>query len=516
MEKRENLSRARSRMTPASARPGPEITETAGAPPTAFRIEKDTMGEVRVPAKAHYGAQTQRAFENFPISGIRFPRRFIRALGLLKRAAAEVNRDLGLLKREFADVIIQAAQQVVDGKWDGEFVLDIFQTGSGTSTNMNANEVISSRANELLGGKKGDRQPVRPNDEVNKCQSSNDVIPTAIHLAVLEALEHDLLPALDALAAGLEKKAEEFKDVLKTGRTHLQDAVPMMLGQEFSAYASQTRHGMARVKAAMKRLEEVPIGGTALGTGLNAPPEFGARMCAKLSTLTGIPLREAENKFEAMGGRDALVEASGALKVVAVSLIKIASDIRLMACGPRAGIAEISIPELQPGSSIMPGKVNPVMPEMLVQVGAQVIGNDAAVTLGGVFGQLDLNVMMPLMTHNLLQSIALLSAGARVFNERCVSAGPVMPGNPDNVRGIVANRERCRKLVETSLMPVTALVPHLGYKEAAAIAQEAHRTGKTVREVVLERKLIPEKELDALLDLTAMTQPGIREGAGGS
>ncbi len=480
-----------------------------------FRVETDTMGQVRVPAEAHYGAQTQRAVENFPISGIRFPRRLIRALGLIKGAAAQVNKDLGLLKAEYADAILRAAQEVADGKWDGEFVLDIFQTGSGTSTNMNANEVLSSRANELLGGKKGDRKPVRPNDEVNKCQSSNDVIPSAIHLAVLEALRHDLLPALDTLATGLEQKAAEFQDVLKTGRTHLQDAVPMMLGQEFSGYAWQARRGIARVHKAMTHLEEVPIGGTALGTGLNAHPEFGGRVCALLTKITGIPLREAENKFEAMGARDALVEASGALKVAAVSLIKIASDIRLLSCGPRTGIAEIAIPELQPGSSIMPGKVNPVMPEMLIQVGAQVIGNDAAVTLGGAFGQLDLNVMMPLMAHNLLQSVALLSSGAKVFHERCVSGGPVMPGNPDNVKGIVANRERCRKLVENSLMPVTALVPKLGYKEAAAIAQEAHRTGKTVREVVLAKKLIAEAELDALLDLTAMTQPGIREGGAG-
>ena len=484
-------------------------------PASEVRVETDTMGPVRVPAEAHYGAQTQRAVENFPISGIRFPRRFIRALGLIKGAAARANKDLGLLEPQYADAILQAAQEVTEGKWDDEFVLDIFQTGSGTSTNMNANEVISSRANELLGGKKGDRKPVRPNDEVNKCQSSNDVIPTAIHLAVLEALEHDLRPALEVLATGLEAKAAEFKDVLKTGRTHLQDAVPITLGQEFSGYAAQVRHAMARVRAAMRHLEEVPIGGTALGTGLNAPVDFGNRMCVLLANTTGIPLREAENTFEAMGSRDALVETSGALKVVAVSLIKIASDIRLLSCGPRTGIAEIAIPELQPGSSIMPGKVNPVIPEMLIQVGAQVIGNDAAVTLGGVFGQLDLNVMMPLMSRNLLESILLLSNGARVFNERCVSAGPEMRDNPDNVKGIVANRERCRSLVENSLMPVTALVPRLGHKEAANIAQEAHKTGKTVREVVLEKKLIPEQELAALLDLTAMTRTGIRKGAAG-
>ncbi len=481
------------------------------------RMETDSMGPVCVPSEVCYGAQTQRAVENFAISGVRFPRRFIRALGLIKGVAAEVNQDLGVpkLKPEYARAIVRAAQEVAEGKWDGEFVLDIFQTGSGTSTNMNANEIISCRANELLGGRRGGRKPVRPNDEVNQSQSSNDVIPTAIHLAALEAFQHDLLPALDALANGLEKKAAEFKDVLKTGRTHLQDAVPIMLGQEFSGYASQVRHGIARVKTTMKDLEEVPIGGTALGTGLNACVEFGARVCNLLAKKTGIPLREAENKFEAMGARDALVEASGALKVVAVSLIKIASDIRLLSCGPRTGIAEISLPELQPGSSIMPGKVNPVMPEMMIQVGAQVIGNDHAVTLGGAFGQLDLNVMMPLIAHNLLQSIALLSNGAKVFNERCVSSGPPMPDNPDNVKGIVANRERCRKLVENSLMPVTGLVPRIGYDRAAQIAKKALRTGKTVRQVALEEiRDLPEAELDKLLDLTAQTRPGARSGGG--
>jgi fumarate hydratase class II len=479
-----------------------------------FRVESDTMGDVKVPAGRHWGAQTQRAVENFPISGSRLPRRLIRAIAVVKRDAAAENGALGLLKPELVSAIVSAAQEVADGKWDEEFPLDVYQTGSGTSSNMNANEVIASLANERLGGKKGDRKPVRPNDEVNRSQSSNDVIPTAIHLAVLESFEADLLPALERLAAGLEAKAAEFRDVLKTGRTHLQDAVPMMLGQEFSGWASQVRHGVARVRGAEGHLRELPIGGTALGTGLNAPPDWPRRMCAALSRSYG-PVRPAENLFEAMGSRDALVEASGALKTVAVSLLKIAGDIRLLSCGPRTGIGEISIPELQPGSSIMPGKVNPVMPEMMIQVCAQVIGNDAAVTCGGAFGQLDLNVMMPLMAHNLLQSAALLAAACRTFDERCVSGGPVMPGNPDNARGIVANRDRARSLVENSLMPVTALVPRIGYKEAAAVAQEAHRSGKSVREVVLERGLIPADELDTLLDLTAMTRPGIKEGAGG-
>jgi fumarate hydratase class II len=473
------------------------------------------MGEVCVPAEMHYGAQTQRAVENFPISGMRFPRRFIRALGLIKGAAAQVNKELGLLKPIYADAIISAAREVAEGHWDSEFVVDVFQTGSGTSTHMNTNEVLSSRANELLGGKKGDRQPVRTAEDVNKCQSSNDVIPTAIHLAAIEAIQQDFLPALEELATGLEKKAVEFKDVLKTGRTHLQDAVPIMLGQEFSGYASQVRHAIARIRAVETHLLEVPIGGTAVGTGINAHCEFGRRVCQVLSECTGIPLREAENKFEATGSRDALVETSGALKVVAVSLIKIASDLRLLSCGPRTGIAEIKLPELQPGSSIMPGKVNPVMPEMMIQVGAQVIGNDAAVTFGGALGQLDLNVMMPLMVHNLLQSIALLSSAARTFNRRCVSGGPELKDNPDNERGIVADAERCRRLVENSLMPVTALVPVIGYAKAAEIANEALRTGKTVCEIVVMRNLMTADECHKLLDLSAMTRCGIRAGAGG-
>jgi len=459
-----------------------------------FRTETDSLGEVKVPAERHWGAQTQRAVENFPISGTRFPRRFIRALGLVKLAAAEANRDLGLLDAKTADAIAKASAEVADGRWDDEFPVDVYQTGSGTSTNMNANEVIASRANEILGGSRGDRAPVRPNDEVNKGQSSNDVIPTAIHLAVLDSFDQDLIPALSGLAASLRDKAAEFSDVVKCGRTHLQDAVPITLGQEFSGWSFQVARGMHRIAAGSVRLVELPIGGTALGTGLNAHPEFGSRVCGKLKAGTGMPLMPAVNAFEAMAARDALVEASAALKVVAVSLMKIAGDLRLLACGPRAGFGEIVLPELQPGSSIMPGKVNPVMPEMMIQVAAQVIGNDLAVTMGGALGQLDLNVMMPVMAHNVLQSAALLAAAGRTFAEKCV-------------KGIAADRERCRALVERSLMPVTALVPKLGYEVAAGIAQEAHRTGKTVREVVLGRKLIPEKELDILLDLSNMTRP---------
>jgi len=472
---------------------------------TGFRMEVDSMGEVAVPVEAHYGAQTQRAVENFAISGLRFPRAFLRTLGLVKAAAAQVNQELGLLDERQAVAIQTAATEVASGRWDDQFVVDIFQTGSGTSTNMNANEVIASRANELLGGQRGDTSPVRPNDDVNKCQSSNDVIPTAIHLAALEQIDQQLLPALDQLAIGLESKAGEFRDVLKTGRTHLQDAVPMMLGQEFSGWASQLRHGQQRLQTVRLHLLELPIGGTALGTGLNAPPDFGQRMCEILARTATAGVRVADNLFEAMGSRDALVETSSMLKSLAVSLMKIANDIRLLSSGPRTGIGEIHLPELQPGSSIMPGKVNPVMPEMMTQVCAQVIGNDAAITVGGLMGQLDLNVMMPMMANNLLQSLSILASACRRFDERCVSRGPAMPEYPHNEYGIAANRERCRLLVESSLMPVTALVPKLGYRAAAEIAQEASRLGRTIRQVVLQKNLFSEAELDELLDLTRMT-----------
>ena len=452
-----------------------------------YRIESDTMGAVRVPAGARYGAQTARAAANFRISGHRFPRGFIRALGLVKAAAARANLTYGLLNPRTAAAIGRAAREVAEGRWDGEFVLDVFQTGSGTSTNMNANEVIASRARELLGRRKAPK--IGPNDEVNKCQSSNDVIPTAIHLAVLEALDRGLVPAMEKLARGLEKKSREFGKVVKTGRTHLQDAVPVTLGQEFSGWAAQVRKGIGRVRTARINLLELPIGGTALGTGLNAPAGFGSRVCREMGRSTGLAVRPARNRFEAIGARDALVEASGALRTVAVGLIKIASDIRLLASGPRAGIGEIVLPELQPGSSIMPGKVNPVIPEVVIQVGAQVIGNDATVTYGGMLGQLELNAMMPMIARNLLESVSLLANASTAFNDLCIAKGPRMPGNPENARGISANRERCRELLDRGLMPVTALAPRLGYREAARIAKEAARTGKTVREIVLDRKL---------------------------
>jgi fumarate hydratase class II len=474
------------------------------------RRESDALGEVEVPAGVHYGAQTARAVENFPVSGLRFPPRFIRALGLIKAAAADVNRDFGLLAPEPAGAIRKAAMEVAEGKWDAEFVLDVFQTGSGTSTNMNANEVVSSRANEILGGKRGDRSPVRPNDEVNLCQSSNDVIPTALHLASLEAVTHDLLPPMAALSTGLDRKAAEFRGVLKTGRTHLQDAVPVTLGQEFEGWATQVRNSVSRIKAAAEGLKEVPLGGTAVGTGLNAHPDFGRQACAWLAQASGMPLKPASSRFEATGARDAVVHLSGALRGAAVSLAKVASDIRLLSCGPRTGLGEITVPALQPGSSIMPGKVNPVMPEMMLQVCARVAGNDATVAMAGMGGQLELNAMVPVMAFCVLESIAILGSACRLFNEKCVSGGPALPGDPDNARGIRADRERCRQLVERSLMAVTALVPRIGYKEAAAVAQEAHRTGKTVREIVLKRGLVPEAELDRLLDLSSMTEPGIR------
>lgn len=471
-----------------------------------FRIDSDTMGEVRVPADAHYGALTQRAADNFPISGLRFPRRFLRALGLVKAAAVIVNRDLGLLPAELAAAIESAANEVADGRWDSQFIVDVFQTGSGTSTNMNVNEVIASRANEILGGQRGDMRPVRPNDDVNRGQSSNDVIPTTIHLAALSSLDEELLPAMERLTQGLQAKAHEFRNVLKTGRTHLQDAVPMMLGQEFEAWASQIRHGIIRVRSARLHLLELPIGGTALGTGLNTHPEFGQRMCAALAAAASVAVRRADNSFEAMSCRDAIVEASAALRTVAVSLIKVAGDIRLLASGPRTGIGELHLPELQPGSSIMPGKVNPVIPEMMIQVCGQVIGNDAAILVGGLMGQLELNVMMPLMAHNLLQSISILAAGCRTLNDRCVSSGPEMPGRPENVHGITANVDRCKALVESSLMPVTALVPRIGYQAAAAIAHEASQSGRTIREIVAELQMFSAEELNSLLNLTEMAR----------
>jgi fumarate hydratase class II len=449
---------------------------------------------MQVPATAYYGAQTARAVENFPISGLRFPRSLIRALCLIKKHAALTNQDLGGLKPDLAKAITQAAQEAAEGKWDSEFVLDIFQTGSGTSTNMNANEVIANRAIELLGGKRGEKL-VHPNDHVNRGQSSNDAIPTAIHFAALEGIERKLIPALTELQASLEKKAAEFHDVLKIGRTHLQDATPIRLGQEFGGYASQVKHGIDRLRSVETRLGELALGGTAVGTGINTHPEFARRTIERLAKETGLPLREASNHFEAQGGRDALVETAAILKTVAVSLIKIANDIRFLGSGPRLGLGELRLPSTQPGSSIMPGKVNPVMCEMLLQVCAQVIGADAAVTFSGSFGNFELNVMMPVMAHNLLQAIELMSKGCEVFARRCVN-------------GLEADREKCKANLELSLSNCTILAPVIGYDKAAKIAKVAFETNRTVRQVALETSGLDKSRLDELLDPAKQTEPG--------
>jgi len=457
----------------------------------SFRSESDSMGPMQVPVSAYYGAQTARAIENFPISNLRFPRTFIRALGLIKKHAALTNQELGGLKPDLAAAVVKAAQEVTDGKWDGEFVVDIFQTGSGTSTNMNANEVIANRAIELLGGKRGEKL-VHPNDHVNQGQSSNDVIPTAMHLAALEDIERPLIPALSELQTALAKKAKEFHDVLKIGRTHLQDATPIRLGQEFGGYASQVEHGIARLRAVQKNLGELALGGTAVGTGINTHPEFARRTIARLAAETGLPLCEAANHFEAQGGKDAIVETSGALKTIAVSLIKIANDIRFLGSGPRLGLGELRLPATQPGSSIMPGKVNPVMCEMLLQVCAQVLGNDTAITFSGSFGNFELNVMMPVMAHNLLEAIELLAKGSQIFARRCVN-------------GLEAVREKCQGNLELSLSNCTILAPVIGYDKAAKIAKVAYETNRTIRQVALEISGLDPAKLDALLDPAKQT-----------
>ena len=462
------------------------------------RTERDSMGEFEVPADAYYGAQTMRAVANFPISDLRFPRSFIRALGQIKLAAAQVNAELGLLDARLSEAIVSAAQEVVDGKLDDQFVVDVFQTGSGTSTNMNANEVISNRAIEILGGEIGSRTPVHPNDHVNLGQSSNDVIPTAIHISALTSIHNSLIPSLEKLGRELERKADEFMPVIKTGRTHLQDATPVRLGQEFQGYAGQIERGVGRLGRVQGELSEVALGGTAVGTGVNTHPEFAARVCAKLSDVLGLTVRETESHFQAQSSLDAAVEASGALKTVAVSLMKIANDIRWLGSGPRAGIGEIELPEVQPGSSIMPGKVNPVIPESVCQVAAQVIGNDAAVTVAGQSGNFEINVMMPVLAYNLLQSIELLSAAALNLADQCVSGLSATRKGPD--------------MVEAGLAIVTTLVPHIGYDAAAAIAKEAQATGKTVKEIASARTDLSAEELDRILDPISMTEPGIGGG----
>ena len=460
------------------------------------RTEKDSMGEMSVPADAYYGAQTGRAVENFPISDLRFSRRFINAMGLVKWAAAEVNHGLGLLDEKKLNVVQQAAQEVMDGKLDSQFVVDIFQTGSGTSTNMNTNEVIASRANEIATGKRGGREPVHPNDHVNMEQSSNDVIPTAIHVSAAVAIKESLIPALAHLEAECNRKSKEFDDVVKIGRTHLQDATPIRLGQELSGYCYQAQASVERAQRAILALRELPLGGTAVGTGINSHPEFASQVIKVISERTGIDFVEAPNHFEAQAAKDGVVEASGLLKTIAISLTKMANDIRWLASGPRCGIGEISIPATQPGSSIMPGKVNPVMSEMVLMVAAQVIGNDATIAFSGsgLGSTFELNVMMPVMAYNLLQSIELLSRAARVFADRTVA-------------GIEANRERCESLVEQSLAMCTSLAPLVGYDKAADIAKESFKTGKTVRQVAAERKVLSDADLERAMDARRMTEP---------
>ncbi|MEU1783152.1 class II fumarate hydratase [Streptomyces abikoensis] len=458
-----------------------------------YRIEHDSMGEVRVPADAKWRAQTQRAVENFPVSGQRLERAHIEALGRIKAAAAKVNAELGVIDKDVAAAVVAAAGEVAEGRWDDHFPVDVFQTGSGTSSNMNANEVIATLATERLG------RPVHPNDHVNASQSSNDVFPSSIHIAATAAVTGELIPALEHLAAALERKAEEFAEVVKAGRTHLMDATPVTLGQEFGGYAAQVRYGVERLRASLPRLAELPLGGTAVGTGINTPAGFSGAVIAEVSRTTGLPLTEARDHFEAQGARDGLVETSGQLRVVAVGLTKIANDLRWMASGPRTGLAEIALPDLQPGSSIMPGKVNPVVCEAVLMVAAQVMGNDATVATAGAAGNFELNVMLPVMAKNLLESVRLLANVSRLLADRTID-------------GITANVERAREYAESSPSVVTPLNRYIGYEEAAKVAKKSLAERKTIREVVLEsgyvdRGLLTTEQLDEALDVLRMTRP---------
>ncbi|MGE3269976.1 MAG: class II fumarate hydratase [Chloroflexota bacterium] len=473
----------------------------AGGP--VRRIERDTMGELEVPDGAYYGASTMRAVKNFPASGLTPPKRFVRALGLIKLAAARVTADLGLLDAGLAAAIVKAAAEIVDGKHDDQLVVDeLFQTGSGTSTNMNANEVIANRAIEMLGGEIGSRKPIHPNDHVNICQSSNDVIPSAIQLAALVAIKEDLVPALERFQASLQKKADELMPVIKTGRTHLQDATPVRLGQEFLGYAGQAERAIRRLKHAQSELGELPLGGTAVGTGINAHPEFSARACKILSEMSGVEVWETENHFQAQNTLDAVLETSGVLRTIAISIIKIANDIRWMASGPRAGFAEIDLPALQPGSSIMPGKVNPVIAEAVCQVVGQVVGNDQTVAISALQGSnFELNVMMPVACYNVLQSIELLAHAADNFATNCIDGLTATANGP--------------AMVEQGLMICTALAPEVGYDAAAAIAKEAYASGRTIRQVAREKTSLSDSDLDRLLDPSGMTEPGLTGGPGG-
>jgi fumarate hydratase class II len=466
---------------------------TAQSDYSDYRVEHDSMGEVRVPAEAKWRAQTQRAVQNFPVSGRPLDPAHVQALGRVKAAAAEVNAKLGVLDGETAEAIAEAAGEIAAGRWYDQFPVDVFQTGSGTSSNMNANEVIATLASERL------HRPVHPNDEVNASQSSNDVFPSSIHVAAATAVTEDLVPALRQLAAAFERKAVVFADVVKAGRTHLMDATPVTLGQEFGGYAAQVRLGIERLESALPRVAELPLGGTAVGTGINTPPGFSAAVIAELSRVTGIAFTEARNHFEAQGARDALVELSGQLRTIAVGFLKISNDLRWMGSGPRTGLGEINLPDLQPGSSIMPGKVNPVIPEATAMVAAQVIGNDATVTTAGASGNFELNVMMPVIARNLLESVRLLANSARLLADRTVD-------------GITANVERAREYAESSPSIVTPLNRYLGYEEAAKIAKQALAERKTIRQVVIERGhvaagRISESELDRVLDVLSMTRP---------
>ncbi|MFF5803287.1 class II fumarate hydratase [Streptomyces sp. NPDC012746] len=459
----------------------------------AYRIEHDSMGEVRVPAHAKWRAQTQRAVENFPVSGQRLERAHIEALARVKAAAAVVNARLGVVDEDLAQAIGSAAAEVAEGRWDEHFPVDVFQTGSGTSSNMNTNEVIATLATERLG------REVHPNDHVNASQSSNDVFPSSIHIAATAAVTRELIPALEHLAAALERKSAEFAEVVKAGRTHLMDATPVTLGQEFGGYAAQVRYGVERLRAALPRLAELPLGGTAVGTGINTPPGFSAAVIAEVADATGLPLTEARDHFEAQGARDALVETSGMLRTIAVSLTKICNDLRWMASGPRTGLAEINLPDLQPGSSIMPGKVNPVIPEAVLMVAAQVTGNDTAVAVAGAAGNFELNVMLPVMAKNLLESIRLLGSACRLLADRTVD-------------GITANVARAREYAESSPSVVTPLNRYIGYEEAAKVAKRSLAQRKTIREVVLESGYVERgdltlEQLDAALDVLGMTRP---------
>ncbi|NBE51390.1 class II fumarate hydratase [Streptomyces boluensis] len=458
-----------------------------------YRVEHDSMGEVRVPAHAKWRAQTQRAVENFPISGQHLERAHIEALARIKGAAAKVNAELGVLDADRARAIEDAAAEVAEGRWDAHFPVDVFQTGSGTSSNMNTNEVIATLATERLGAE------VHPNDHVNASQSSNDVFPSSIHIAATAAVTRDLIPALDHLAEALERKSAEFAEVVKSGRTHLMDATPVTLGQEFGGYAAQVRYGVERLRSALPRLAELPLGGTAVGTGINTPPGFSAAVIAEVARATGLPLTEARDHFEAQGARDGLVETSGQLRVIAVGLTKISNDLRWMASGPRTGLAEINLPDLQPGSSIMPGKVNPVVPEAVLMVAAQVIGNDTTVTTAGAAGNFELNVMLPVLAKNVLESVRLLANASRLLADRTVD-------------GITANAERAREYAESSPSVVTPLNKYIGYEEAAKVAKRSLAERRTIREVVLdggyvERGDLTVEQLDEALDVLRMTRP---------